>query len=407
VEELKQGFNRLSDKVRVVAILSPTCDACQRGRGLVSELFKNQASERLAGLVVWLPMKPKDSPEAAHLESENLTDERVSVRGWDNERQIGNLFAKPLKLSSTAWDVYLVYAPGIKWKGKQPPKPSYWMHQLQGQRADTMLCLNPAALSAQVERFLAQESKSGKSQVDSTRISFYAVPLVCGAAPEIGCGSRAKPILQALERNSAVAQAWLNRAGTVIAVLWSKDSTEGERPIYEWSAHSDAASAMMGPPTYPDHPIPTWEQFCEDHTPHFFDGSAPHLGRCFIILVNNEPVGQVYYNDIEEHDGRKRTELDVWMRSELYCGQGFGSDALLTLCEYLTRYFGVQEFMVQPSARNPRAIRAYEKIGFARLPLTVEEAREQWGPNDYFDSVYMVKRVPPDESASNTNVDGY
>lgn len=26
-------------------------------------------------------------------------------------------------------------------------------------------------------------------------VSFYNVPLVCGAAPEIGCGSRAKPVL--------------------------------------------------------------------------------------------------------------------------------------------------------------------------------------------------------------------
>jgi copper chaperone CopZ len=229
VNELKQGFNRLSDKVRVVALLSPTCDACRRGRGVVGQLFNNQASENLAGLVVWLPMKPKDSRQAAYLESENLTDERISVRGWDIERQIGDLFAKSLRLSSTAWDVYLVYASGIKWEGNQPPKPSYWMHQLQGQRADRMLCLNPAALSAQVERFLAQGSKAAKSQVDSGQLGFYAVPLVCRAAPEIGCGSRAKPILQELERNPAVAQAWLNRAGTVIAVLWTKVSTVAER----------------------------------------------------------------------------------------------------------------------------------------------------------------------------------
>ena len=130
------------------------------------------------------------------------------------------------------------------------------------------------------------------------------------------------------------------------------------------------------------------------------------MGRCFVILVNDEPVGQVYYNDIEEHEHRKRTELDIWMRSEQYCGQGFGSDALLTLCEYLVRQFGVQEFMVQPSARNRRAIRAYEKIGFVKLPLTVKEARAQWGPNDYFDSVYMVKAVAADESARNIKGDG-
>jgi mercuric ion transport protein len=208
VNKLKDEFNRQSDKVRVVALLSPTCGACQQGRGVVSELFEKQTSDQLAGLAVWVPMKPKDSPQTAWLESEKLKDERISIRGWDGKRQIGNLFAKPLKLSYTAWDVYLIYAPGIKWAGKQPPKPSYWMHQLQGQSEKTMLCLNPGALSAQVERFLAQGVKAEPSQLDSPQISFYTVPLVCSAAPEIGCGSRAKPILRKLEGNPALAGAW-------------------------------------------------------------------------------------------------------------------------------------------------------------------------------------------------------
>jgi RimJ/RimL family protein N-acetyltransferase len=176
---------------------------------------------------------------------------------------------------------------------------------------------------------------------------------------------------------------------------------EDRRTIYEWAAFSDVTQAMMGPPTYPEHPVPTWEEFCEDHQPHFFDGSAPDLGRCFILTVDDEPVGQVYYNDIDEHAGKRRTELDVWMRAEKYCGGGYGSDALLTLCEYLARQLAVQEFMVQPSARNPRAIRAYEKIGFVRLPISVEEARKVWGSNDYFDSVYMVKTI---SSESKTHV---
>ena len=51
-------------------------------------------------------------------------------------------------------------------------------------------------------------------------ISFYETPLVCNAAPEIGCGSRAKPALLALEKDPAVKEAWLNRHGTVIAIVW-------------------------------------------------------------------------------------------------------------------------------------------------------------------------------------------
>lgn len=51
-------------------------------------------------------------------------------------------------------------------------------------------------------------------------ITFYKVPLVCNAAPGIGCGSRSKPVLLKLESNPAVKEAWLNRSGTVVAIVW-------------------------------------------------------------------------------------------------------------------------------------------------------------------------------------------
>lgn len=168
------------------------------------------------------------------------------------------------------------------------------------------------------------------------------------------------------------------------------------RPIYEWLARSDLTATMAGPPTYPERPVPTWDEFRSDYPDHYFDGSAPELGRCFVIHADGEPIGQVNCNDIFEHLGRKRVELDIWLRSEACCGRGHGSDALGALCQYLTHRFGVEEFLVQPSARNPRAIRAYEKAGFVRLGHSVEQARETWGPSDYVDSVYMVRAVPPD-----------
>ncbi len=61
------------------------------------------------------------------------------------------------------------------------------------------------------------------------RITFYEVPLVCPAAPEIGCGSRSKPILLQLERERSVAEAWLNRPGTVMAVVWKPETKRKER----------------------------------------------------------------------------------------------------------------------------------------------------------------------------------
>ncbi len=61
------------------------------------------------------------------------------------------------------------------------------------------------------------------SRAEAKNVTFYSVPLVCGAAPNIGCGSRSKPALLEMEKNSAVQEAWLNREGTVIAVVWKGD----------------------------------------------------------------------------------------------------------------------------------------------------------------------------------------
>lgn len=56
-------------------------------------------------------------------------------------------------------------------------------------------------------------------------ISFYTVGLVCNAAPTIGCGSRSKPVLLELEKHDSIKEAWLNRKGTVIAVVWEESTS--------------------------------------------------------------------------------------------------------------------------------------------------------------------------------------
>ncbi len=60
--------------------------------------------------------------------------------------------------------------------------------------------------------------------VTANRVSVFKAPLVCPAAPQIGCGSASKPILLDLERQAGVLEAWLNRAGTIIAVVWKPES---------------------------------------------------------------------------------------------------------------------------------------------------------------------------------------
>ncbi len=63
-----------------------------------------------------------------------------------------------------------------------------------------------------------------------TAISFYEAPLVCHAAPSIGCGSKAKFLLVDLEKNKeAVEGAWLNKKGTIVAVKWNTATGENKK----------------------------------------------------------------------------------------------------------------------------------------------------------------------------------
>jgi diamine N-acetyltransferase len=168
---------------------------------------------------------------------------------------------------------------------------------------------------------------------------------------------------------------------------------EHRRLVYEWLACSDVTRSFMGPPDFVDNPIPTWEEFDGDEDAFLFEGEVTERGRCFLIVRDEEPIGAVIANDVFERDDVRRVELDIWMRSEADCGRGLGGEALDVLCRHLSDRFGVDEFMVQPSARNARAIRAYEKVGFRRLDVSIDEARAAWGPSDYHDSVYMVKSL--------------
>jgi mercuric ion binding protein len=154
-QQLRDEFNRAGDRVRVVALLSPTCGVCQKGQRVVQSVFSRYPNDaRLRGFVVWLPMLPSDSRETAAAQAASFVDQRL-VQQWDGDRASGNLMAKTLALKGAAWDVYLLYAPGVTWTGEQPPAPTFWMHQLRAEDgADQRACLNPAVFAGKVAALL-------------------------------------------------------------------------------------------------------------------------------------------------------------------------------------------------------------------------------------------------------------
>lgn len=56
-------------------------------------------------------------------------------------------------------------------------------------------------------------------------IAFYDIALTCPSAPKLGCGSRAKRVLATLTADTHVAAAWVNEAGTRLALQWTQSAT--------------------------------------------------------------------------------------------------------------------------------------------------------------------------------------
>ena len=161
---------------------------------------------------------------------------------------------------------------------------------------------------------------------------------------------------------------------------------EDRRKIFEWLTQSDVTPSIMGSPEYPDHPVPSWEEFKNDYTSSFFQDNTNATGKNYIILVGETEVGTIGYDNLDFHKGM--VDLDIWMRAEAFCGHGYGSEAINTLTDHLHHTHGVYEFRVDPSSRNTRAIKAYRRSGF------IEERRVNPDESaDYYDTIVMVKRI--------------
>jgi copper chaperone CopZ len=91
-------------------------------------------------------------------------------------------------------------------------------------------------------------ASTGESAVatKADRISLFKVALQCPAAPQIGCGIASKPILLDLEQQPAVREAWLNRAGTTIAVVWKPESDAETRRNVIADLKEEHATEMQG-----------------------------------------------------------------------------------------------------------------------------------------------------------------
>lgn len=95
----------------------------------------------------------------------------------------------------------------------------------------------------------ASAAEADRHPLEVARMSFFGVPLECEAATGLGCGVKAKPVLQALAGQRGVSRAWLNRNGTIVALLWHEvtgSASCGERVRSVLAKHGLEARELTG-----------------------------------------------------------------------------------------------------------------------------------------------------------------
>lgn len=99
---------------------------------------------------MWVPQlgaQRQHVPSGAAL----ITDKRAR-QYWDGDGWLGDAYGRVLATPYSAWDVYLLYARGVRWTEELPPKPTYWMHQLSGVRSAPHL--DPEILKQHADQLL-------------------------------------------------------------------------------------------------------------------------------------------------------------------------------------------------------------------------------------------------------------
>jgi len=145
----------------------------------------------------------------------------------------------------------------------------------------------------------------------------------------------------------------------------------------------------MGPPDFTESPIPDWNRFQKDFEDFYFLETGRNRASVMIIENGGEEIGCLCYACFHLKPGR--AELDIWLKSRIYCGKGFGTAALIQLINYLSNARDIGKFIIRPSEKNLRAIAAYEKSGFIRAAdkkkavseYLLEEYINLYGNGDY------------------------
>jgi diamine N-acetyltransferase len=166
---------------------------------------------------------------------------------------------------------------------------------------------------------------------------------------------------------------------------------------WRWLAQSELTPRRLGPPLFPDHPPPSFAAFRNDFAPYYFDGSLPYEGRGFVIrcLADGRHVGFIAHDRLDL--ANDVASLDLWLADVRAAGRGFGSESASLLCAWLQAQRGISRFVLRPSRRNVRALRALRRAGFRETDLPSAQVIDRLAlpRGEYADEVLLFRVLPP------------
>ena len=129
VDSLRARFNSDKGKVRLLALLSPTCGFCLSGASEIRKLLEKLDIPGIEVYSVWVPILASDANFTVRRATKRLSNDGVA-HYWDSTGTLVAAFADVLGLGDApAWDVYLLYDQSAEWLDG-PPKPIFWQEQL-------------------------------------------------------------------------------------------------------------------------------------------------------------------------------------------------------------------------------------------------------------------------------------
>jgi hypothetical protein len=129
LEPLAAEFDRLQDRPRLLAVLSPACPVCLAGLEAVEQEVLVGNAE-IAVLIVWMEALPFDITRNPGRRVAVLAGDPRVTQFYDSGQLAGRWLGAVLGWpgESLAWDVYVFFEAGTPW-GDPLPKPYAWFHQ--------------------------------------------------------------------------------------------------------------------------------------------------------------------------------------------------------------------------------------------------------------------------------------